>query len=59
MKEIFIGGRGFGLWLLWNAVHDDTQWDDPENEINIASGPLGGTTTFPARASRWWSASRR
>ena len=47
MKETFIGGRGFGLWLLWNAVQDDTRWDDPENEINIASGPLGGTTHFP------------
>ena len=47
MKELFVGGRGFGLWLLWNAVQDHTRWDDPENEINISSGPLGGTTTFP------------
>jgi aldehyde:ferredoxin oxidoreductase len=47
MKEIFIGGRGFGLWLLWNAVTGDTKWDDPENEIIISSGPLGGTTNFP------------
>jgi hypothetical protein len=24
MKEIFVGGKGFDLWLLWNAVkgHD-------------------------------------
>ena len=47
MKEIFIGGRGFGLWLLWNAVSGDTKWSDPENEIIISSGPLGGTTNFP------------
>jgi aldehyde:ferredoxin oxidoreductase len=47
MKEIFIGGRGFGLWRLWNAVQDDTRWDDPENEIVISSGPLGGTTSYP------------
>ncbi len=47
MKEIFIGGRGFGLWQLWHAVTPDTQWNDPENEIVISSGPLGGTTTFP------------
>jgi aldehyde:ferredoxin oxidoreductase len=20
MKELFTGGRGFGLWLLWNAI---------------------------------------
>ena len=37
MKEKFIGGRGFGLWLLWHGVKDDTRWDDPENEIVISS----------------------
>jgi aldehyde:ferredoxin oxidoreductase len=47
MKDIFIGGRGFGLRLLWDAVTPDTRWDDPENEIVISSGPLGGTTGYP------------
>jgi aldehyde:ferredoxin oxidoreductase len=47
MKEIFTGGRGFCLWLLWNAVHDDTKWDDPDNEIVIAGGPIGGITAYP------------
>jgi aldehyde:ferredoxin oxidoreductase len=47
MKEIFIGGRGFGLWYLWNAVTPQTKWNSPENEIVISSGPLGGTTCFP------------
>ncbi len=47
MKEIFIGGRGFGLWLLWNGIPEGVKWDSPENEIIISSGPLGGTTTFP------------
>jgi aldehyde:ferredoxin oxidoreductase len=47
MKETFIGGRGFGLWLLWHGVEDDTKWDDPENEIVISSGPCGGTTQYP------------
>jgi aldehyde:ferredoxin oxidoreductase len=46
MKEKFIGGRGFGLWLLWNAVHDTTKWDDAENEIIISTGPIGGTTQY-------------
>jgi aldehyde:ferredoxin oxidoreductase len=46
MKDIFIGGRGFGLWRLWNAVSPKTQWDDPENEIVISSGPIGGITTY-------------
>ncbi|MBE9507466.1 MAG: aldehyde:ferredoxin oxidoreductase, partial [Chloroflexi bacterium] len=47
MKEKFIGGRGFDLWLLWHGVEDDTKWDDPENEIVISSGPCGGITQYP------------
>jgi len=47
MKEVFIGGKGFDLWLLWNAVKPDTKWNSPENEICIASGPLGGTPIYP------------
>jgi aldehyde:ferredoxin oxidoreductase len=47
MKSTFIGGRGFDLWLLWNAVTGETQWDSPENEIVIAAGPIGGITQYP------------
>ena len=47
MKEKFVGGRGFDLWLLWHAVHDDTAWDSPENEIVVAAGPCGGITQYP------------
>ena len=47
MKEVFIGGKGFDLWLLWNAVKGTTRWNDPENAICISSGPLGGTPIFP------------
>lgn len=47
MKDIFIGGRGFGLKLLWDAVKSSTQWDDPENELVISSGPIGGITQYP------------
>ncbi|MEE9152210.1 MAG: aldehyde ferredoxin oxidoreductase C-terminal domain-containing protein [Thermoplasmata archaeon] len=49
MKEIFVGGKGFNLWLLWNALPKNkiVKWDDPENEICIASGPLGGTPLYP------------
>ena len=47
MKDTFIGGKGFDLWLLWNAVTGDTKWDSPENEICIASGALGGTPLYP------------
>jgi len=47
MKDVFVGGRGFGLWRLWNAVDDDTRWNDTKNELVISSGPVGGTTTYP------------
>jgi len=46
MKDLFVGGKGFGLWRLWNAVTSKTRWDDPENEIVVASGPVGGTTAY-------------
>ncbi|MCD6216302.1 hypothetical protein J7L05_00400 [bacterium] len=47
MKEIFIGGKGFDLKLMWDIVNDGTKWDSPENAICISSGPLGGTTSYP------------
>ncbi len=46
MKEKFIGGKGYGLRLLWDATNPDTKWDDPENEIVISSGPIGGITQY-------------
>jgi aldehyde:ferredoxin oxidoreductase len=46
MKEKFIGGKGYGLRLLWDSTKPDTQWDDPENEIIISSGPIGGITQY-------------
>ena len=47
MKEIFTGGRGFALWLLWQAVADDMTWDDPQNELVFANGPINGSTVYP------------
>lgn len=47
MKSKFVGGKGFGLKLLWDAVNGKTRWDSPENEINIACGPIGGNTNYP------------
>lgn len=46
MKDKFIGGKGFGLKLLWEATTPSTQWNNPENEIIISSGPLGGITQY-------------
>ncbi len=47
MKETFVGGKGFDLWLLWNSIPQKTKWNDPENEVVISSGPLGGTPMYP------------
>ena len=46
-KDVFIGGKGYDLWLLWNAVDPTTRWNDPQNAICIASGPMGGTPVYP------------
>jgi aldehyde:ferredoxin oxidoreductase len=46
MKEKFIGGRGYGLKLLWDATTPTTKWDDPENEVVISPGPIAGITQY-------------
>jgi aldehyde:ferredoxin oxidoreductase len=46
MKEKFIGGKGYGLRLLWDATTPTTKWNDAENEIIISSGPIGGITQY-------------
>jgi aldehyde:ferredoxin oxidoreductase len=46
MKEKFIGGKGFGLRLLWDGTSPETKWNDPENEIIIAGGPICGITQY-------------
>jgi aldehyde:ferredoxin oxidoreductase len=46
MKDKFVGGKGFGLKLLWDATKPDTQWNDNENEIVISGGPICGITQY-------------
>jgi len=47
MKELWIGGKGFDLWLTFLEITADTKWDSPENPICFSPGPLGGTASFP------------
>jgi len=47
MKDKFVGGKGFGLYKLWHAVKPETKWQDSENEIIIAPGPVCGITQYP------------
>lgn len=46
VKEVLTGGRGYGLWYLWQAVKPDTKWDDPENELVFCTGPICGITQY-------------
>ena len=45
-REKFIGGKGYGLRMLWDAVKPTTKWQDPENEIVISGGPCSGITQY-------------
>jgi len=47
MKDLWVGGKGFDLWLMFQEISKDTKWDSPENPLCFSSGPLGGTTSFP------------
>ena len=46
VKEKFVGGKGYGLRMLWDAVTPQTTWRDPENEIVISGGPVCGITQY-------------
>lgn len=46
VKELFVGGKGYGLRMLWDAVTPQTKWSDPENEIVISGGPVCGITQY-------------
>jgi NADH-quinone oxidoreductase subunit F len=47
MKRLWVGGKGFDLWLMLQEITKNTKWDSNENPICFATGPLGGTTSFP------------
>jgi aldehyde:ferredoxin oxidoreductase len=46
MKEIFTGGKGFDLCLMWPGIPGPIAWDDPGNMLCFSAGPLGGTPAF-------------
>lgn len=46
IKEVLTGGRGYGLWYLWQTTRPDTKWNDPENELVFCTGPLCGITQY-------------
>jgi len=46
VKEVFTGGRGYGIWYLWQAISPENKWNDPENEIIFCTGPICGVTQY-------------
>lgn len=39
----WVGGTGLGTYYLHKEVPAGVEWDDPENRVIIATGPLGNT----------------
>ena len=44
----WIGGTGLGARTLYDEVPAGVEWDDPENRLIIAAGPLAGTKVHGA-----------
>ncbi len=42
MRE-YVGGTGVGARILYDEVKPGVAWDDPDNRIIFATGPLAGT----------------
>ncbi len=46
-RELYLGGRGFCLWLIWEGTKPETKWNDPSNVLVMAGGLLGGEPGWP------------
>lgn len=46
MREMFVGGRGYCLKLVFDGTGSDTKYDSPENVLAFAGGPLCGETGY-------------
>src|SRR5689334_19296252 len=44
----WLGGTGLGARILYDEVPAGVEWDDPENRLIIAAGPLAGTKVHGA-----------
>ena len=47
IKDFFIGGRGYCLWLVQAGTDAATRYDSPGNVLAIAGGPFCGESSFP------------
>ena len=46
--RMWLGGTGLGAKILYDEVPGGVEWDDPENRLIIAAGPLAGTKVHGA-----------
>jgi aldehyde:ferredoxin oxidoreductase len=46
MREMFIGGRGYCLKLVYDGTTSDTRYDSQENVLALAGGPFCGESGF-------------
>jgi aldehyde:ferredoxin oxidoreductase len=46
MKEMFVGGRGYCLKLVYDGTSADTRYDSPDNVLALAGGPFCGEAGF-------------
>lgn len=47
IKDKFVGGRGYGMYYLFQDTDKNTTWDSDDNEIIISAGPIAGITQYP------------
>src|SRR5207248_11389475 len=48
MARMWLGGTGLGAKILYDEVPAGVEWDDPDNRLIIAAGPLAGTKVHGA-----------
>ncbi len=46
MREMFVGGRGYCLKLVYDGTTAATRYDSPENVLALAGGPFCGESGF-------------
>lgn len=46
MREMFVGGRGYCLKLVYEGTQATTRYDSPENVLAMAGGPFCGESGF-------------